>query len=84
MSTSGGSPHASIPTAYIERRIRRTISDRRSRGSRPSASAARSRSVNASPPHIATSIWAPDSWSSPASAYSQLAVAPQSDITQPG
>ena len=65
--------HASMPTAYIERRMRRTISDRRSCGqlARP-RSAARSGSVNDSASHIITSICAPDSWSSPASANSQL------------
>ena len=58
----------SMPTAYIERRMRRTISERRSLGSSPSANAARSGSVKDSASHIITSICAPDSWSSPASA----------------
>ena len=40
MSTSGAGPQASTPIAYIERRMRRTISERRSLGSRPSANAA--------------------------------------------
>ena len=83
-STAGGSPQASIPIAYIERRMRRTISDRRSAGSSPSAWAWRNFSPNGSSPQNSTSIWAPEAWSSPSSANSQLGVAPQSDITQPG
>ena len=73
-----------MPIAYIAARIRRTMSDRRSAGSLPSASASRSGVVNGCSPQIEVSICAPDSWSSPASANSQLGVAPQSDITQPG
>ena len=57
-----------MPIAYIERRMRRTISERRSLGSSPSANAVRSGSVKDSASHIITSICAPDSWSSPASA----------------
>jgi hypothetical protein len=68
MSTSGAGPQLSAPTANTERRMRRTMSERRSFGSLPSAKAARSRSVNASEPHCMTSICMPDSWSRPLSA----------------
>jgi hypothetical protein len=67
----------------IERRMRRAISDRRALGNSPSVYALRSGSVNGWDPHRMVSSWTPDSWSRPASANSQLGVAPQSDITQP-
>jgi hypothetical protein len=37
MSTCGAGPHLSTPTAYAERRTRRTMSERRSFGSLPAA-----------------------------------------------
>ena len=84
MSIAGAGPHWSAPTANIERRIRRTMSESRAGGNLPSAWAALSRSVKASAPQKKTSTCTPDSWSKPLAANSQLGVAPQSDITQPG
>jgi hypothetical protein len=86
MSTVGasGDPHLSMPMAYIERRMRRTMWDSRSFDSFPSACAFLSGTVKDSCSQSFMSLCTPESWSSPFSAKSQLAVAPQSDITPLG
>jgi hypothetical protein len=58
------------------------MSDSRSFGSLPSAYAFLSGAVKDSCLQSFMSLCTPESWSSPFSAKSQLAVAPQSDITQ--
>jgi hypothetical protein len=86
VGASGGPPLVDADGIHRAENVSRTISDsRRSFGSLPlpSAYAYLSGAVEDSCLQSFMSLCTPESWSSPFSAKSQLAVAPQSDITQP-